>query len=146
MIRRVGLTVCLFAGCIWCMALATQADSAQVAAAKVAFKPVAPTESLMHGQGVFFKEIMGQLEKPAGVKRNKEIREAAEILAELSNVNRHHAEKDDYLAWATQTRDIAIELAAEAGKKSQADEKRIQAIVERLGTTCGACHDKYQED
>ena len=56
MIRNVALTVCLTGGCIWFLALAASADSAQVNLSEP-FKPVSSIESLMHGQGVFFKEI-----------------------------------------------------------------------------------------
>ncbi len=145
MIRKVGLTVILFAGCIWCLALATQANSAQDVPTRMPFKPVASVKSLMHGQGAFFKTIMTELEKPAGAERNQEIRESAEVLAELANVNRHHAQKDDYLGWSTQVRDVALQLAAEAGKKGRVDDARLNTILGTMKSACGACHDVYQE-
>ena len=51
----------------------------------------------------------------------------------------------DWRDWATQVRDVSLELAREAEKKD-ADEEKIAGLVKRIGETCGACHDKYQEE
>jgi len=143
MVSRLALTVSLMVGCIWCLALATQADTTQSEPRYPAFKPVAPVESLMHGQGIFFKEISQQLAKPANAERNHEIAEAVEVLAELANVNRYNKDRKDYQTWATELRDTALAMAAEA-KKSNADNGRMKELHQKMKATCGACHDVYQ--
>ena len=142
MIRNVALTVCLTGGCIWFLALAAPVNSAQVDPSEP-FKPVSSIESLMHGQGVFFKDIRKELQQPASKKRNKEIFEAAEVLAELANVNRFNRNKDDYRSWAMQVRNLSLELAA-AATKGDATDEQLNAIVQKMSATCGACHDAYQ--
>jgi len=144
MFRKTALTICLMASCIWCLALATSADSAQSVGETGAFKPVAPVGSLMHGQGVFFKAIRAELEEPANEERNHEIQEAAEVLAELANVNRLNKDKADYRTWATELRDTALAMATEAGKKAAADETELQSIFTTMKAKCQACHDVYQ--
>ncbi len=144
MIRKAALSVCLMASCIWCLALVTRADSAQSASTGGTFKPVAPVESLMHGQNVFFKEIRAELDKPSSEERNEEIKESAEVLAELANVNRFNSKKEDYRAWATELRDTALGLAAEADKNEKADDGRLKNFLVKLKDTCTACHDMYQ--
>ncbi len=143
MFRKIALTVCLTAVCIWCLALETGADSGQHDHATRAFKPVASVDALMHGQLVFFKAIGAELEKPASADRNHEIEEAAQVLAELANVNRFNSEKGDYIGWATEVRDGAMKLAAEA-KKKDASNDRLTAYVTTIKGKCGACHDAYQ--
>lgn len=146
MVRNVALSVCLMGSCIWFLGLASRADSAQVDPPRESFKPVSSVESLMHGQGVFFKKIRKELKNPANKKRkkrNKEIHEAAEVLAELANVNRFNRDKDDYRRWAIQLRDYSLELAV-AAKKGDASDEQLNAIVKKMGAACGACHDAYQ--
>ncbi len=143
MFRKMALTMCLMGGCIWCLALVTGADSAPPGAASDRFKPVAAVESLMHGQKTFFKEIGQALHNTSDPDRSEEIEEAAEVLAELANVNRLNNDKPDYRAWATQLRDTALQLAREADKKN-ADEKRMKTLFQKLKDTCSACHDEYQ--
>ena len=143
MFRNVALSVCLMAGCIWFLGMASRADSAAPDPTIAAFKPVSSVSSLMHGQGVFFKTIRQELNQPAGKKRNHEIVEAAEILAELANVNRYNNPKQDYRDWAKQLSDQSLELAGEA-KKSDASDEKMKSVVKKMGATCGACHDAYQ--
>ncbi len=143
MFRKMALTMCLMGSCIWCLALVTSADSAPPGASGDQFKPVASVESLMHGQLTFFKEIGKALKNTSDPDRGEEIEEAAEVLAELANVNRFNKDKEDYRAWATQLRDTALQLAHEADKKS-ADEKRMKTLFDNLKNTCAACHDAYQ--
>ncbi len=143
MFKRVALTVCLMGGCIWCLALATRADSAQSVSSAGPFQPVASVESLMHGQVKFFKEIGELVEKPASSHRNEELHEYAEVLAELANVNRYNKDKTDYRDWATQLRDTSLELASEA-KKKDTDDTRLKKLHAEMKTVCGACHDAYQ--
>lgn len=143
MFRRMALTVCLVASCIWCLALVTRADSTLPESAPVTFKPVASIEALMFGQRTFFKQIHEALQQPTSGKRNHTIEEAAGVLAELANVNRHNQDKEDYIGWATDLRDAAVKLAAEA-KKKDADDVRMQALSKSIKGSCGACHDMYQ--
>ena len=102
----------------------------------------------MHGQRTFFKEIGKALKNPPNPKEEYEdehgLEEAAEVLAELANVNRYNKDKEDYRAWATELRDTALQLAREARKKKDADRKRIQKLFMKLKDTCTACHDVYQ--
>ena len=144
MFRRTALTVCLMASCIWCLALASAANSTQSDPGAGVFKPVAPVGSLMHGQGVFFKAIRKELDEPTGEERNHEIQEAAEVLAELANVNRLNKDKADYRIWATELRDTALAMANEAKKKAAADDSKLQAIFATMKSKCQACHDVYQ--
>jgi hypothetical protein len=139
-----ALTICLMGSCIWCLALVTNADSTQPGPAIGPFKPVASVESLMHGQKTFFKKIGEALQNPSMPDRGEEIEEAAEVLAELANVNRYNNDKADYRAWATQLRDTALRLAHEAEEKN-VNEKRMKKLYMKLKDTCGACHDVYQE-
>lgn len=143
MFRNVALSVCLMGGCIWFLGMASRADSAAPDAAIAAFKPVASVHALMHGQGMFFKIIRKELKQPSGEKRNHEIVEAAEILAELANVNRYNNPKQDYRDWAKQLSDQSLELAGEANKSDPSDEK-MKSLAKKMGATCGACHDIYQ--
>ncbi|MBI4719317.1 MAG: cytochrome c [Planctomycetes bacterium] len=108
------------------------------------FKPVATVHSLMYGQLTHFQAIE-QLIADAGAKdRHKRLGHEAELLAELANLNSLQRDKADYRAWATDLRETALELAREAGKKKDADDKAMLAKLERIKTICSACHDKYQ--
>ena len=143
MFRNVALSVCLMGGCIWFLGMTSHADSAAPDSAIAAFKPVSSVESLMHGQNMFFKTIRTELNQPAGKKRNHEIVEAAELLAELANVNRYNSPKQDYRDWAKRLSDQSLELAGEA-KKSDASDEKMKSLAGKMGTTCSACHDVYQ--
>lgn len=144
MFRRMALTVCLVGSCVWCLALVTRADSSQPASEGNDFKPVAEVDALMFGQVTFFKKIRQELEKPLTKGTAHEIEEAAQVLAELANVNQFNNSKSDYKNWATQLRDTAMELAEEAEKKDAADTGRMQKLYSRMKATCGECHDVYQ--
>ena len=143
MFRNVALSVCLMGGCIWFLGMASRADSAAPDPTIAAFKPVSSVEALMHGQNMFFGTIRKGLNQPAGKKRNHEIRDAAEILAELANVNRYNNPKQDYRDWAKRLSDQSLELAGEA-KKSDASDEKMKSLAQKMGATCGACHDVYQ--
>ena len=144
MFGKMTLTIGLLGGCIWCLALVARADSAQSANATEAFKPVASVDALMQGQLTFFKEIKKAMANKAMEDRGDEIEKAAEVLAELSNVNRFNNEKEDHRAWATELRDTALKLAHEAEEKD-ADEAKMTNLFKQIKATCGACHDEYQE-
>lgn len=144
MFRRMALTVCLVGSCVWCMALVTRADSSQPASGGGEFKPVADVDALMFGQVTFFKKIGQELKKPLTKGTAHEIEEAAQVLAELANVNRFNNSKSDYKNWATQLRDTALEMAEEAEKKDAADTDRLKKLFSSMKATCAACHDVYQ--
>ena len=143
MFGKMTLTIGLLGGCIWCLALVARADSAQTANATEAFKPVASVDALMHGQYAFFKDIKKALADKAMRNRGHEIEEAAEVLAELANVNRFNNHKEDYRAWATQLRDTALKLAHEAEEKD-ANEAKMANLFKQMTATCEACHEMYQ--
>jgi hypothetical protein len=143
-LRKAALTAILLGGCAWVPALVTRADSAEPEKAAAAFKPVASVHTLMEGQGIFFKRIGDALQDPQTPKRSKEIAFGAEFLAELANVNTHNKDQADYVQWAGQLRDTAMELAGEAKKKGDADEDKMNSLFSRLEATCKACHEKYQ--
>lgn len=143
MVRKFALTLSLTAGCVWCLALATDADGSFTTMIEDGFKPVASVESLMHGQGKFWKEITEWLQKPASEHRSAELVESAEVLAELANVNRFNKDKEDYRAWATKLRDTAMAFAAEA-KKKEVDETALRTLRATMKNACADCHDMYQ--
>ena len=143
MFRNIALSVCLMGGCIWSLAMASNTNTAQLAASDKTFKPVASVHVLMHGKGLYFKQIRTGLKEAAGKKRNESLHEAGEMLAELANVNQFNSAKDDYRAWAKQLSTVAMEFATEA-KKSDADDAKLNALVKKMGGACGACHDAYQ--
>jgi len=142
MARRMALTVVLFAGCVWCLALATRAESGEPAPA---FKPVCDVDAVMTGQGLVFKELKNAITVSKDPKRPKHIAHLAEALAELSNVNIYHAEKDDYRKFATDLRDTALALAAAAETEPAPDEEKMKTLLGTLKTTCDSCHDIYQK-
>ena len=144
MVRRMALTVVLFAGCIWCLALVTTADSAPSASAAGPYKPVASVHGLMTGQMLVFKQLQTSLTGKKDADRPRAIQLASEALAELANVNTYNNEKEDYRTWAGQLRDTAIELAGEAKKKDKADEDKMKSLFANLEGTCKSCHDAYQ--
>lgn len=144
MARRMALTVVLFGGCVWCLVLATRAESGEPAPA-VPFKPVAKVDAVMTGQGLVFKELQKAINVSKDPKRPEAIAHLSEALAELSNVNIYHAEKDDYRKWATELRDTALQLAKEAETKPAPDNAKMKALLGTLDKTCNACHDAYQK-
>jgi len=144
MVRRMALTVVLFAGCIWCLALVTTADSAPSTPAGVPYKPVASVHGLMTGQMLAFKQIQTSLTGKKDAERPRAIQLTSEALAELANVNTYNNEKEDYRTWAGQLRDTALELAGEAKKKDRADEDKMKSLFAKLEGTCKSCHDAYQ--
>ncbi len=144
MVRRMALTVVLFAGCIWCLALVTTADSAPSAPGGGPYKPVASVRGVMTGQMLAFKQLQTSLAGTKDVDRPVAIQLTSEALAELANVNTYNNEKEDYRGWAGQLRDTAMELAGEAKKKDNADEDKMKSLLAKLEATCKSCHDAYQ--
>ncbi len=145
MVRRVTTTMVLLGGCIGCLALAFGADPPSDRGTPAgSFKPVASIHGLMTGQGLVFKTLQQSLHGPKNPDRPRAVQLTAEALAELANVNILNGEKDDYRAWATQLRDTSLELAAEAKKKTEADDAKMKALLTKVEATCNACHDAYQ--
>ena len=143
MIRRTALTIVLLAGCVWCLTLVARADS-EPSSQSDSFKPAASIDALMYGQSQHFKTV-GQLVKNKSAKdRADRLAMEAEVLAELANVNTFHKDKADYRGWAETLRDTSLELAAEARKKKDADQSRLESLRKKLKKTCIACHDMYQ--
>ncbi len=121
---------------------ATASPQAQNVVDRGPFKPVADLEMLMEAQGAHLEGIEGAL-KSGGDKAMKSVRFHAEVLAELANVNRYHKDKADYVGWATQLRDTAMELARKADDAAGADAASLAPLVTKLKDTCTACHDVY---
>ena len=144
MVRRIALTVVLFAGCIGCLALVTTANSAPSASAAGPYKPVASVRGVMTGQKLAFKQLQTSLTGTKDMDRPVAIQLTSEALAELANVNTYNNEKEDYRTWAGQLRDTAMELAGEAKKKDKADEDKMKSLLATLDATCKSCHDAYQ--
>lgn len=108
------------------------------------FKPVASVNALMHGQQTQFKMINALVTDKAAKDRAKNLALAAELLAELANVNSFNKDKADYQAWARDLRDTSLSLANDARKPGVKDED-LAKTVERLKSICQACHDVHQQ-
>lgn len=105
------------------------------------YKPVADVHGLMEVQ----QDIFNAVKKALGDAKEDTLKQAekdASLLAELSNVNRHQKpDKADYVKWATDARDQALQVAKAAAAK---DVDGAKTSLRTLLTTCNACHDKYQ--
>lgn len=146
MFRNAALTVALLGGCVWCLALVARAEDPQPPAAKAggAFAPVASVTSLMNGQQEQFDALTTLAADAQAKGRWNKMTIAAELLAEFANINTLHKDKPDYQGWARELRATSLLVAAEAKKKSSADENKIKDLVKKLDATCKACHDVYQ--
>ncbi len=144
MFRNATITVMALCAGVFILAVVTRVDSAESTMSAGAFKPVASVHSLMEGQATFFKNIGEALQNAEAPKRMKHIGVGAEVLAELANVNTHNRSEADYIQWAGELRDMAVELAGEAKKKEGANEETMNSLFDRMKATCQACHDKYQ--
>jgi len=138
--KNITLSVCLVVACAWCFTLVSRANSAEPTAGE--FKPVASVEALMHGQLLVFKrigELTGEAQAP---KRDEEIEDLAQVLAELANLNTLKSDKADYRGWAGSLRDSSMELShvAEHG----ADGDKLNQLINSIKGTCQSCHDVYQ--
>lgn len=111
--------------------------------APAAFKPVSSVDALMHGQQIQLKTINELVNNKAAKDRGKNLAEAAELLAELANVNSYNNEKADYQAWARDLRDTSLAFSKDA-KKTDAKDEDLKKTVERMKTICQACHDVYK--
>lgn len=144
MFRKLTLTICLVTGCVWCLLLAARADSSQPARTSTSFESVASVHALMYGQKTFFKQLNAAVKDTSFPERSATVGKAAEVLAELANVNSTKNDKTDYRSWAKSLRDTALRLTREAQKKQAADETKMKRLLEDMHETCTACHDAYQ--
>lgn len=109
-----------------------------------AYHPVASVHDLMEIQQDEGNVVKKQL---AGATPDfGKVADSSYALAELSNINRHQSDKPDYREWATQVREMSLELAALEKSNDPADARRTKArdLYRQINTTCGKCHDKYQ--
>ncbi len=143
MAHRTVATIVLFVGSACCLLLGARAESAQPAGSQP-YKPVASVRGLMTGQGLLFKQLQAAVDGPKAADRAMTVQLTAEALAELANVNTYNSDKEDYRGWASQLRETAMELAAEAKKKASADDARMKQLFARIEAACQACHDAYQ--
>jgi hypothetical protein len=143
MMRNVTISACFLTASVWCLAIVSHVNSAEPPTPE-SFKPVASVHALMEGQGMVFKELNAQFRNPNDPRRTNRIANAAELLAELANVNTLHGQKQDYVNWAKQLRDLSLDLSREAQKGQGAENARMEALLVRIQGTCQACHDVYQ--
>jgi len=108
-----------------------------------AFKPAASVDALMHGQQDQLKAISDLVANKTAKDRGKNIAVAAELLAELANVNAYNKDKADYQAWARDLRDTSLTLSKDARKPDVKDED-LKKAVDRIKTICQACHDVHR--
>jgi cytochrome c556 len=135
----------MFALCVWGLVLVTRAESAAQDDAKEAFKPVASLDSLMRGQEQQFEALKTLLGDTNARGRTAGLVRAAELLAELANVNHQHAEKRaDYNEWTIKMRTLALDIAGEAKKRQNADDTKMKTLLGEIEATCNACHNVYQ--
>ena len=125
--------------------VAYASQSAQADNSAKGFKPALSVHHLMEGQGFVFGQIHDALTNANAPRRLKTIEAGSAVLAELANVNTLNSDKQDYQAWASELRDIALALAKEADKKADADDKQMNELFKQMKNKCGACHDAYQE-
>lgn len=116
----------------------TWATSAPPARKAPPFEPLLSVHDLMEGQQAVMKSLK------AGIldQRWKDARIHADLLAELGNVNRQHAEDDKYGELAGSMSEAAKALADDLKKP---DAKVAAAGLSKLGASCKACHDVYQK-
>ena len=145
MLQRTGIAVCTFALFTWGLVLVTRAESATQAGEKETFKPVASIDSLMRGQEQQFDALKTLMGNTGARGRAAGLVRAAELLAELANVNHQHSEKRaDYNQWTIKMRTLALDIAAEAKKRKKADDAKMNTLLGEIENTCNACHDVYQ--
>ncbi len=144
MIRNMTLTVMLLAGCVWCVALVSNANSAQ-SAGNNTFKPAVSVHHLMEGQVLIFKQLSSALKDKDTKHRVETIEGLSIVMAELANVNTVNSDKGDYIGWASDLRNTSMELAEEAEKKKDANDQRMNKLFTRMKESCVSCHDAYQE-
>jgi len=145
MIRNMTLTVMLIAGCVWCVALVSRADSAQDSGHNH-FKPAMSVHQMMEGQLIVFKQLNEAVKNKSTDDRTELIEGLASVIAELANVNSVHSDKSDYIGWASDLRNTSMELAEEAEKKKDANDQRMEKLLTKMKQSCVSCHDVYQED
>lgn len=125
--------------------LVSGASEAQMISTPPAFKPVATVSGLMGGQGMMFGQLQKAVADTETPRRLATIEVLSQVLAELSNVNQYHEVHTDYQGWARELSATAMGLHEEARKGAQADDDKMKTLVRTMKTTCGSCHDVYQD-
>ncbi len=141
MVAVVGMSGALVLGMIAFSSVSVAEESAKTEV----FKPVATVSGLMSGQGMMFKRLQKAVTDKETPRRLATIEVLSQVLAELSNVNQYHETKADYQVWARELRDTALVLSAEARKDDKADDGTMKKLVRSIKSTCGDCHDAYQD-
>ena len=144
MLRKMTLTLCLVACCVWCLALVARGDNGKSAGSPVSFKPVASLYSLMEGQDMHFSALGVLIDQPDAKNRTKRLIVEAELLAELAHVNTLTRNKEDYRAWASEVRDLSLDLARLASKRDSNGQEEMRLLYRKINKTCLKCHDRYQ--
>jgi hypothetical protein len=134
----------LIVTCIAAMALiggafVVRADDDKPAAKTAAkeFKPVLSVHTLMEGQQYLF----GNLRSLVSERKWEDAHVAAGLLAELGNVNVHHAKDDAYTEFAQTMSGKSKSLSDMLKRKDAEGSKRLMSEV---GASCKACHDKFR--
>lgn len=145
MMKLLARSMGLFLFCVLGASLVAQANNGGLQGGSEPFKPVATVHALMEGQDMHFTAITDALKDESIRRRDRKIEIAAELLAELANVNmRNRPDAPDYVGWARDVRDRSLEMAKLASEKRNVDFAGIQKIRDSIDTTCNSCHDKYQ--
>jgi len=107
-------------------------------AKKRPFKPISTVEQIMEGQQMIFGQVRD------GIRDQKwpQAVTAAHVLAELANVNVHHAKDDTYARYAGE---MAKKSAALATTLMKHDSEQAQAALSAVSNTCKTCHDAYRK-
>lgn len=136
MIWAAGLLILAAAGIVTTRTRAA-GEPPEPAAAK-SFTPVTNVEQLMEGQEMLFKGIRKAITENKWDVAAKQ----AWILAELANVNVHHARKPQYADFARDMSAKCVDLAKTLKTKDAAEAKKAAGVVNE---SCKTCHDQFQK-
>ena len=97
-------------------------------------------EQLMYAAEFANEEIVYYSNRPKpGFDR---IETFASLIAEIGNINRYNASKQDYLDWATKQVELGQQLAEAANAKEL---EKVKTLHQQLLDNCNACHGTYLE-
>lgn len=117
---------------------ATAAQDKPKPAKKRPFKPVMNVEQIMESQ----KWLSAKLKDAIGSAQWEDGEWAAFVLAEMGNVNIHHATDDKYAKMAADMSKKAASLAAAMKKK---DEPAAKKAFSDLNASCKSCHEAFRK-